>query len=423
MLRNKNVYIILFAVSIVGLFVIQYQYLRVGLNLAKVQFAQKMAETSEVIVEDLSSENQLTFLLHQSLTKDDSYFKLNVDSIQDASRHFIDDFIRSRLVTNGIERDYTFSIYTRDSAFYLESPRKLDRNSSVANYPIELQGYLPEALDQNLYLELQFRDLNSYFLSQLNGMTIPSIIFIVIIIWCIVWIMRSYLSQRNLITSTNEFINNFTHELKTPVFSIGLATKILEEDVPEEKKPVFDVIRKQTDRLKTHIDKILNLSKIESGKELFIFSEFDFEPTLRQLCEDFGQLCRLENATFSFELEKGPYPVNGVSGHLENAVLNVLDNAKKYAEPAVIHLEAIKNKSQLWIKITDNGPGILEENRERIFQKHVRITPESNRNVAGYGLGLSYVNETMKKHRGKVEIKSELNKGTEVTLKLPLRNG
>ena len=89
--------------------------------------------------------------------------------------------------------------------------------------------------------------------------------------------MRSYLSQRNLITSTNEFINNFTHELKTPVFSIGIATKLLEKDVPEDKKPVFDVIRKQTERLKTHIDKILNLSAIESSKELFNFSEFDFE--------------------------------------------------------------------------------------------------------------------------------------------------
>src|SRR5690606_22549005 len=99
-------------------------------------------------------------------------------------------------------------------------------------------------------------------------------------------------------TTTNDFINNLTHELKTPVFSIGLASKILEEDVTEDKKPVVELIRRETERLKGHIDKVLELSSLESGKKLMQFTEIDFRPILFKLCEDFALLAKHENVDF-----------------------------------------------------------------------------------------------------------------------------
>ena len=423
MIRSRIIYITLFVLSITGLFVIQYQYLRIGLRLAQVQFSQKIASANDLILQDLATENQLTFLLLQSLSKDDSYFKLSIDSVQDASSHYLDDFIRNRLVKNGIEKEYDFSLYTRDSLYYLHSPKTLESKGSQVNYPIELKGFLPDSLNRDLILELHFNDLNSYFISQLNGMIIPSIIFILIIAICIVWIIRSYLSQRNLITRTNEFINNFTHELKTPVFSIGIASKILETDLPEDKKPVFEVIRKQTDRLKAHIDKILELSKLESSNELFVFKEFDLEPSLKRLCDDFGSLLEMEGGNFNYELSGGPYPVNGVVNYIENAILNVLDNSRKYSRLPEIALKAFQKDRKVHIQISDNGPGIRKEDLERVFQKHVRVVRKEHQNIPGYGLGLSYVKEIIKKHRGTVEVKSEVNSGTTVTLILPLKHG
>ena len=96
----------------------------------------------------------------------------------------------------------------------------------MLRYPVHLEGYLPDLSGGKLTLELQFKNVNRYFLSQLNGLTIPSIIFLLIIIIVILWVYRSFHLQKNLITSTNEFINNLTHELKTPVFSIGVGEKI-----------------------------------------------------------------------------------------------------------------------------------------------------------------------------------------------------
>ncbi len=422
MYRNRNLYIVLFAAAIIGLFIIQYQYLRIGLNLARVQFGQNIALSSEVITEDLSTENQLSFLVLQSLKKDDSFFKLSVDSIQEASRHFLYDFIQSRLVANGIEKEFDYSLYTKDSAYYLDSPVKLKSDPSIVRYPIELKGYLPLALNKQLFLELHFKDLNQYFLSQLNGMVIPSLVFIVIIILVIVWIMKSYLSQRSLIISTNEFINNFTHELKTPVFSIGLASGILEKDLEGKHKPIFDIIKLQIGRLRKHIDKILELSMIESKKQLFQMQQLDFRPLLVKLCEEYKTLVALEDIEFSFKIEEGEFKLYGVGSHLENAILNLLDNSKKYSNNPKFSLSAQKDGKYLTIKVTDNGKGIDKKDIQRIFKKYVRIIPENMQTISGYGLGLSYVQEVLKRHKGKVEINSEVDRGTEVIIKLPLLN-
>ncbi|MGM1055033.1 MAG: histidine kinase dimerization/phospho-acceptor domain-containing protein [Bacteroidota bacterium] len=243
-MRRKKIYIGVFIVSVLGLFVVQYQFLRVGLNLAKVQFDRKMATAGMDTQQDLNSENQLTFLVAKAITGED-YFKLSLDSVEDASRFFLNDFLEQRLVSNGIDTDFSYRLYTRDSTDYLKPPTVFKKDKSLINYPIELKGYLPQVIEKPLILELQFQDLNKYFLSQLNGLTIPALIFIIAIILVVIWILRSFYWQSNVITTTNEFINNLTHELKTPVFSIGLATKILEDDLDERQKPIVHLIRQQ----------------------------------------------------------------------------------------------------------------------------------------------------------------------------------
>ena len=100
-------------------------------------------------------------------------------------------------------------------------------------------------------------DIVSYYLSQLNGLTVPSFLFILGIIISVIWVLRTFYWQHNLITTTNDFINNMTHELKTPVFSIGLATKLLAEKLDDNQKHLVDIIRQQVERLSLHIDKVL----------------------------------------------------------------------------------------------------------------------------------------------------------------------
>lgn len=361
-------------------------------------------------------------MVGKAITLDDSYFTLSMDSVQDASRHFLNDFVTHRLTENGIDTDFSFRLFTKDTNDYLTGPTTYIENEKLITYPIELEGYLPDLIEKNLILELQFKDLNSYFLFQLNGLTIPSLLFIGGILFVVIWVLRSFYWQRSVITTTNDFINNLTHELKTPVFSIGLASKILEEKVNQIEKPVVTLIQQQTERLKIHIDKVLELSELESKKELLTLKKVDFKPHLESVCNQFKLLTEITSIAFNFTIEEEHFPIFAEVSHLENAINNLLDNAKKYSEDADISLQAKKQGNCLEIIIKDNGIGMSSEEVSKVFQKYYRVQ-QSNHKVEGYGLGLSYVKEIMKRHKGTVKIHSKPNKGTEITLQIPLANG
>ncbi len=403
-----------------GLAVIQYKYLAIGLNLAKVQFNQKIANTSQILKKELKVKDELTFLIGKAITNDDTYFKLSLDSVQDASKHFLNDFITEKLVNNGIDADFSFRIFSKDSTYYLTAPVVFDNDEQLIKYPLELEGYLPELLRTRVILELQFKDINTYFLSQLNGLTIPSLIFLTAIIVLVIWVLRSFYWQRKLNMTTNEFINNLTHELKTPVFSIGLATKMLEVDASQKDKPILGIIRQETERLKKHIDKVLELGSLETRKRVFDLKELDFRPPLQKLCEEFLLMAPLENIKFCFNLESGEYRIRAEISHLENAINNLLDNAKKYAVDPVIELTAKTSNGQLIIDVTDNGAGISEKDQSRVFQKYFRVSNGDLHKVKGYGLGLSYVKKVVQGHKGKINLISEVGKGTTISIIIPL---
>ncbi|MDB2463626.1 HAMP domain-containing histidine kinase [Flavobacteriaceae bacterium] len=420
-MNKRKVYIGILVVSVVGFFVVQYQYLNIGLNLARVQFQKNISKAAQSIKEDLSTQNQLTFLIGQAITLDEGYFTLSMDSIQDASRHFLNDFITYRLAEQGIDTDFTYRLSTKDSTDYLSSTLTAEpaaENDKRLSYPIELKGYLPELITKSLLLELQFRDLNRYFLFQLNGLIIPSLLFMAGILVVIVWVLRSFYWQSRIITTTNDFINNLTHELKTPVFSIGLATKILQKKVPESEQSVVELIQQETDRMKTHIDKVLELSRLESGRKPYALNLIDFKPELETLMERYEKLADLEGFKFDYALPDHPIIVQVDSAHWINALNNLWDNARRYANNPEIHFSA-QRQDKYWVfSISDNGPGMSPEQQERMFDKYYRGGQEDTHRVKGYGLGLSYVQHIVRGHKGRIKVDSTLGKGTTISLSL-----
>ncbi len=398
----------------------QYQYLRVGLNLAKVQFGTRIDRVADVVKEGLREHNRLTYLIGSAMERDTSFFRVSVDSLENVSNMFLEDFIREQLMHQEIESDFSYTLFSKDSIFILNSSNKLELIEDTESYPIDLEGYLPDLLSKPMVLELHFENLHNYFLGKLNGLTFPSILFLIGICVTIIWVLRTYYWQSRVITTTNEFINNLTHELKTPVFSIGLATKILDETASEKQKPVLGIIRQQVNRLSNHIEKVLELASLESGKSVITLTKVDFKPYLAALCSEFDTLVTIEKGTFQFELEGDEYLINAEVFHLENAINNILDNAKKYSSDPKIKLKAYKDNSSLYIEVTDNGIGISKDNKQRVFRKFYRVENGDLHNVKGYGLGLSYVQKVIKKHGGKVGIESEETKGTKVVLTIPI---
>lgn len=417
-MNKRKLYIAVLVVSVVGLFVVQYQYLNIGLNLAKVQFQRNIGQAAQIIKEDLSTQNQLTFLIGQAITLDERYFTLSMDSIQDASRHFLNDFITYRLTEHGIDTDFTYRLSTKDSTDYLTSPNPPSLDPDQSHYPIELRGYLPELMDKQLILELRFTDLTPYFLFQLNGLTIPSLLFMAGILFVIVWVLRSFYWQSRLITTTNDFINNLTHELKTPVFSIGLAAKILNQKVAQEQQSTVTLIQEEIQRMKVHIDKVLGLSRLESGHNPYALKRQDLMPELQQLTRRYQGLAELEGFSFTAQLPETPVMVQVDALHFINAINNLWDNAKTYSEQPEISLTVSRVKDQWLFCIMDNGPGMTPEQQARMFEKYYRGNQNDTHRVKGYGLGLSYVQHILKSHKGGINVESAPGQGTKVCLSL-----
>ena len=419
-MTKRNLIVLVFVVSVVGLFVVQYQYLRVGLGLARVQFSNKFDGTRQNIAKELSGFNSLTFTLGNTIRKDTSAVKFGLDSLQRASQYYLNDYISYQLGVSGIDAPFSYSLLSRDSVQYLGSVKEHLKGEGTLRFPIKIEGYLPELLEKELILELGFQDLNKYFVRQLWGLILPGALFLLAIIAVVIWVLRSFYWQSSLIITTNEFINNLTHELKTPVFSIGLASKILEEGVGEDKKPVVALIRKETQRLGAHIDKVLELSSLESGRKLIQLAEFDFRPKLLGICGDYALLAEHEKLDFGFELEEGPYYIRGENFHLENVIGNLLENARKYSDDPVIRLKALKENGWLGLAISDNGQGISKKDLKKIFQKYYRVKNGDLHKVKGYGLGLSYVQKVIRLYRGKIAVDSIPGEGTTFVLSLKL---
>jgi two-component system phosphate regulon sensor histidine kinase PhoR len=344
-----------------------------------------------------------------------------MDSVQDAASYFMNDFIKDKLLQQGINTDFTYTLNARDSTEYLASPTSYSKDEILLKYPIVLDGYLQRLINKDPILELQFKNLNKYFLFQLNGLIIPGLLFILAIVFVIIWVLKSFYGQKKLITSTNEFINNLTHELKTPVFSIGLASKILQERSSNENLELVKLIRTQVDKLKNQIEKVLELASLEEKKNFIEKKVIDFKPIILSLSKDFEKLVTLENIDFSSEINNDNYILNCDAYLLESAVNSLLENAKKYTKENVkIKLLVYKENKKLFISVKDNGIGISEEDTKRIFDKYYRVSSGDIHKVKGYGIGLNYVKRIMKLHKGKIIVNSTLGKGSEFIISLPL---
>ncbi|WP_047417452.1 sensor histidine kinase KdpD [Cellulophaga sp. Hel_I_12] len=420
MLAKKKVYILVFIISVLGLLTVQYRYLKIGIGLASVQFSKKIDIARESITKELSEYNSLTYSIGRMLERDTTNLDIGLDSLRSMNQFYLNDYISYQLKISGIDTDFSYNLYARDSTVYLTSKVYHSKNNDVSLYPIKVGGYLSKLVEKELILELGFKDIENYFLFQLNGLTIPGILFLLAIITVVIWVLRSFYWQSTLITTTNEFINNLTHELKTPVFSISLATKILEEGGYSEREAVLKLIRREIVRLKKHIEKVLDLASLESGKMIMQPVKLDFRPELQRICEDFEILAQYENIDFTYELENKPYAILADVFHLENAIRNLLDNAKKYSDTPIIRLHAYLREGQMLITISDNGIGIEKADLERIFKKYYRVKNNDLHFVKGYGLGLTYVQRIVRINGGKIKVKSELGKGTTFIIILKL---
>ena len=418
----KEIILGLFAVAIVGLGMVQYRYAEIGLYVARVQFENHVNNAFNTIKTDLSTNNQLTFLILHTIQKDSSYFTLSFDSLQTATTAFLDKYLQDKLLGAGIRTEFAYQLLQEDQSILMQSRRQISSTAPLV-HTVQITGYLPQTFGTPMHLRLYFSDINSYLLQKLNGIILPGILFTVLLIAAVVWIFRRVYYQNRVITTTNDFINNLTHELKTPVFSISLAAKILENESPYREHPALQHIKTQNERLKSQIEKVLQLAGMEAKGYVMQLKPQNIRSLLEALAAEYLLKSQVEQFDFEAVISLESIPVRVDWDNFRNALVNLLENAVKHAPGATVRLEVQAHNGGFHFTVQDNGPGIPEADRRQVLKKYYRGSTSTAQQRSGHGLGLHYVAQVMRFHKGRVRLLSTPGSGTTVTLYLPKWNG
>lgn len=336
------------------------------------------------------------------------------------SKNQVNLILAQELYDKGLELDYEFAVYSNDLATSVHS----DDYELLKN--IEYSTTLFHENSQgNFNLRITFPNKKRYLLSSILYMVALSIGFTVIIVLVFAFALYQLLKQRKISQIKTDFINNMTHEFKTPIATINLALdairnpKVMSDDV--KMKRYLGMINEENKRMHAQVENVLRISKLEK-KQLNINKE---KHELHDLIEDAIPHVELmvedRNGYVKTHLSAKSSTVLVNDSHFTNVIVNILDNAIKYSPKAPeidIYTENVKNF--IVLKIADKGSGMSKSVQKRIFEKFYREHTGNVHNVKGHGLGLAYVKQIIDDHQGEIYVESEKGSGSTFIIKLPL---
>ncbi|MCD4736766.1 MAG: HAMP domain-containing histidine kinase [Bacteroidales bacterium] len=338
----------------------------------------------------------------------------------------LDSLIDSELVARGIKTAYEFGIYDR--------LRNMMPVQKTGMYPRELlsRGFsyslFPNDLDSNNDILMVFFPKERRFLiTQLWGLLFISIVFILIIIFSFAYTIMTILKQKKLSEIKSDFINNMTHEFKTPIATISLACEALSDKDVQKSGDIYDsyikVIDEENKRLGKMSENILQSATLDKGHINLKMAETDIHETIQNAVRKVNLQVEKKKGKIKLALYAGNPVIMADKIHITNVLINLLDNACKYSpsKPG-IRIKTENSFSGIIISVKDNGIGINKANQKKIFDKLYRIPTGNLHNVKGFGLGLSYVKAIIEQHGGKIKLVSEVNKGSEFFITLPFSN-
>ncbi|MFI5186151.1 MAG: sensor histidine kinase [Chitinophagales bacterium] len=269
-------------------------------------------------------------------------------------------------------------------------------------------------------------DIGNSFPYLMKKITLPvlfSLFLVGITILSFVILYKNLLKQQRLADLKNEFIGNITHELKTPIATVGVAIEALKSfnamQDPERTKEYLDISANELQRLSLLVDKVLKLSMFEKKEVDLKYENFDLKDVINEVAASMRLQIEKYHARVLIT-QNGDTNLEADRLHLLSVVFNLLDNALRYSKnDPVINIGLKGDEHSVQFSIADNGIGIAPEYKNKIFEKFFRVPAGDTHNAKGYGLGLNYVAQVIEKHRGKVSVDSELNKGTTITVILP----
>ena len=335
----------------------------------------------------------------------------------------IDSLLMVHFTYHGLNTDYEFRVVKCQSGEVLYRKGGIIQNPKrVSNHRISLSCLQhPESH----HLEVSFSSRQSALLKETILWLIASVIFLLVVIMSFAFIVFTIIRQKKISEIRNDFINNMTHEFKTPIANISLATEVLQRKETRENKTRLDqylnIIQQENLRMKSQVERVLQVA-VRNRDDLTIRPMLTDVHELIEQAVDHAcfEECH-EGATIRFDFKASQHQISLDPMHFSNIVHNLIENAQKYSDKnPEITIRTQSDQKKLVIEIEDNGIGIAHDAQKHIFEKFYRVPTGNVHNVKGFGLGLYYVKTMIEAMGGEIHLSSEPGKGTCFTLVFPL---
>ncbi len=278
--------------------------------------------------------------------------------------------------------------------------------------------------EENYYLGILFPRKKSYFADDWTILAVFSVVLIIVLFF-FTYSIITILKQKQVGEIKNDFVNNMTHEFKTPIATIGLAADVLMREnisqYPQKINHYARIIFEENKRLKSQVETVLQVALTDAKKIQLKLEPLNVHEIIAKNVENFAVRAHERSGHIDTRLEAENATIEGDRVHITNILHNLLDNALKYCDKTPEILISTRNKGHyLEISIQDNGKGIASENTGQIFEKFYRVSSGNRHDVKGFGIGLFYVKNMIKMHKGDISLKSKLGQGTTFFITLPI---
>ena len=402
--------VLLGSISIIGIILFQLYWVNKSYDLAEEQFnktveialynvAQKMAEYNG---SELPNENPVRQI-------SSNYFIIDINNIIDAK--ILDHFLKTEFEYSNINIDYEYAIYDCETNEMVYGSYIKQNGVSIKE-----KQHFQKYDEFTYYFGILFPSKALYIINNMNIWLISSFVLFTAIIF-FAYAIFIILKQKRLSEIQKDFINNMTHEFKTPISTIGISAEVLSDPEivtdPKRLKNYADIIAGQNKRLEHQVEKVLQLAQLEKTKFKIKDEKFDIHKVIKQVGEAFKLTVDMKKGALSCNLEAENFIIQGDKLHITNIIYSLLDNAFKYSyDKPDITISTYNRGDHIFLEISDKGIGISKKYQKKIFDKFFRIPAGNIHNVKGFGLGLNYVKVIVQAHNWKIKVESKPEEGS-----------
>jgi two-component system phosphate regulon sensor histidine kinase PhoR len=406
--------IILAAVSLIGLVSTQTLWLKKTIATSEKQFDDRADRMLDDVLEELKQYvDTATFI--DEIPRE----KLKIFDVIDTN--LLADLLQKYITYHRLDSDYSYGLVRSEDDFVLYHAQGFTKDMEAISFKTCLSCIWKK---EYIHLSVFFPNKNKNLFGQIVVWVILSVLFLLIIAAAFSFIIFSIFRQKKISEIKNDFINNMTHEFKTPISTISLASEMLMkstdnpsmEKVQKYSKIIFD----ENQRMQSQVELVLQTALIDRGQLRLNKELTDFHELLRSAVDSFFLESDEKDVNFTYKLTTSKLRIEIDRIHIRNVIGNIIDNAIKYSKSKPEITITTKNTDDgIEVDIADNGIGMTREAQKKVFDKFFRVSTGNVHNVKGFGLGLYYVKTIIEAHNGTVNVQSSLNNGSTFSVFLP----